>query len=355
MLELLINYGFFVLKTLTIIAAIITVLMVFFLLLGRQQDSLPPLGQIEITEISDILDDYQETLLEGTLSIDAYKKHLKQKKKEEKAEKKQSGKTKDSDSTESEARLFVLEFDGDIEASATSHLKESITAVLSVATPKDEVLLILESSGGYVHTYGLAASQLARFRNSDIPLTIAVDKVAASGGYLMACVANKILAAPFAIIGSIGVMAELPNFHRLMEKHDIDYEMHTAGKYKRTLSMFGKNSMEGRKKFIEELDDVHGMFKQHISTYRECDIEKIATGEHWHGQQALELNLVDELKTSDEYIQEYHHQAKGRIFKIEYSIPESWIEKLRHQFAFGISQGLNNVLQKILNHSYSKM
>jgi serine protease SohB len=201
-------------------------------------------------------------------------------------------------------RIYVINFNGDMRASATENLRQEITAILSIADKdKDEVVVNLESPGGMVHGYGLAASQLARIRQHNLPLTICVDKVAASGGYMMACLANTIIAAPFAIIGSIGVVAQLPNFHRLLDKWDIDYEVLTAGEYKRTLTVFGENTDAGRQKFIADLEDTHTLFKEFVSDYRpSLDIEKVATGEHWYGKQALGLGLVDKLMTSDEYL-----------------------------------------------------
>jgi serine protease SohB len=197
--------------------------------------------------------------------------------------------------------LFVLDFDGDIRASAVSGLRESITALMQVVEPEDEVLVRLESGGGMVHSYGLAASQLTRLRDAGVTLTVAVDKVAASGGYMMACVADRIVAAPFAIIGSIGVVAQVPNFNRLLKDKHIDFEMHTAGAYKRTLTLFGENTDEGRAKFREDLEDTHGLFKAFVASNRPgLDIDAVATGEHWYGSQALDLKLVDAISTSDD-------------------------------------------------------
>ena len=202
-------------------------------------------------------------------------------------------------------RLFVLDFDGDLRASATEALREEVSAVIATARRDDEVLLRLESPGGMVPGYGLAASQLARLREKDIRLTIAVDRVAASGGYLMACVADRIVAAPFAIIGSIGVVGQLPNFHGLLKRHDIEFELHTAGTHKRDLTVFGENTDEGRAKFRESLEEVHGLFKSHIAKYRpRLDLEQVATGEHWLGERAHELGLVDDLGTSDDLLLE---------------------------------------------------
>lgn len=202
-------------------------------------------------------------------------------------------------------RLFVLDFHGDMHASATQSLREEVSAVLASAGDDDEVLLRLESPGGMVPHYGLAASQLARLRDRGIRLTVAVDRVAASGGYLMASVADRIIAAPFAIVGSIGVVAQLPNFNRLLKRHDVDYELHTAGEHKRTLTVFGENTDQGREKLRAELDETHALFKNHIHRYRPAlDIDTVATGEYWLGERARELGLVDDLQTSDDFLLE---------------------------------------------------
>ena len=200
-------------------------------------------------------------------------------------------------------RVWVIDFKGSMDAHEVSSLREEITAVLTVATPQDQVVVRLESPGGVVHGYGLAASQLQRIRDKQIPLTVAVDKVAASGGYMMACVANKIVAAPFAILGSIGVVAQIPHLNRFLKNKDIDVELHTAGQYKRTLTLLGENTEEGRQKFREELNETHHLFKDFVKEMRpSLDIEQVATGEHWYGTQAQEKGLVDEVGTSDELL-----------------------------------------------------
>ena len=222
-------------------------------------------------------------------------------------------------------RLYVLDFKGDLRASAGASLREEVSAILNVAADQDQVLLRLENPGGTVHEHGFAASQLMRIKRRGLRLLIAVDKVAASGGYLMACVADHIMAAPFAIIGSVGVIAQLPNFHRLLEEKGIDFEQLTAGRFKRTLTLFGKNTDEGREKLRQEIEDVHELFKAQIREHRpQVDVEQVATGEHWYGLRALELRLVDELRTSDDFLLE---AAKERdlyaiTFKRKRSLPE---------------------------------
>ena len=223
--------------------------------------------------------------------------------------------------------MYVLGFDGDVKASATESLREEISAVLPQIEKGDEVLVKVESPGGMVHSYGLASSQLQRIKNAGVPLVIAVDKVAASGGYMMACVADRIIAAPFAVLGSIGVVAQLPNFHRLLKKNDVDFELFTAGEHKRTVTMFGENTDKGREKFVEELEETHVLFKNFVSANRPAlDIGKVATGEIWYGQNALEEGLIDELQTSDAFVQ--GRLADWDVFEVTFSQKKNWQEKL---------------------------
>jgi serine protease SohB len=224
-------------------------------------------------------------------------------------------------------RTFVLDFKGDLRANGAASLREEVSAVLRVALPGDQVLLRLENSGGTVHEHGFAASQLLRLKQRGLELLVAVDKVAASGGYLMACVADRLIAAPFAIVGSIGVLAQLPNFHRWLEEKGIDFEQVTAGRFKRTLTMFGKNTPEGREKLQQELEEIHELFKKQIREHRpQVDLERVATGEHWYGVRALELRLVDELRTSDDFLVEAAQQRD--VYHIVYKRRRSWQERV---------------------------
>ena len=240
-------------------------------------------------------------------------------------------------------RTFVIHFDGDTAASGVDFLSVEISAVLTMAGANDEVVICLESPGGMVHSYGLAASQMMRIRNKGIPLTAIVDRVAASGGYLMAAVANKILAAPFAVIGSIGVVAQIPNLHRLLKKNDVDVEVLTAGKYKRTLTLLGENTDEGREKFREELEDVHALFQEFVAENRpELDIEAVATGEAWYGKRALELKLVDGLATSDEYLIELCETRD--VFEVTWEETKKPIDRVLDKFN-GMLDRVSHVLE----------
>ncbi len=345
MIEFVAEYGMFAAKVFTVIFLAL-VGFAFMLFLLSQRSGQGSSESIEIEKLNDKIEETRELLEEELLSKEEFKASKKARKKKEKAEEKARKKSiKKGETEENSPRLFVLRFDGDMQASDVYNLREGISALLSVATTKDEVLVTVDSGGGYVHNYGLAASQLARIRQRKIPLTVSIDLVAASGGYLMASVANKIIAAPFAIVGSIGVLAQIPNFYRLLKKHDIDVEQHTAGEYKRTLTMLGENTNKGREKFKEELEETHELFKQFVLEHRpQLDIDQIATGEHWYGTRALEMNLVDELTTSDDYLLE--KSDEWDIYEINYVVNETLIDKLS-----GLVQGISSKVMSLLRTS----
>lgn len=299
-MEFLAEYASFLAKTATLVIALLVVLSAIAGMRGKGRRKAG--GNLQVTRLNEFYKDLRERLESGLLEKHQLKALRKQQAKDQKKQKKAVGDDK--------PRVFVLDFDGDIKASATDSLRHEITALLSLATSRDEVVLRLESGGGMVHSYGLAASQLARIRQAGVPLTVCIDKVAASGGYMMACIGERIVSAPFAILGSIGVVAQLPNVNRLLKKHDIDFEVLTAGEYKRTLTVFGENTEKGREKFQEDLDVTHQLFKDFVSRYRpQLHIDDVATGEVWLGVAALNKQLVDELKTSDEYLSERARSA----------------------------------------------
>lgn len=327
-MEYIYEYGLFLAQAVTFVAAILIV-VAGLVAIGQRQRTEQQEGHIEIRDLNDkyrhIGQSIQQVVVEPDELKTAHKAERKAEKARAKAAKKKRGKAAADE--EGRKRLYVLDFDGDMKASATDNLREEISAVLPQIKAGDEMLVRVESPGGLVHGYGLAASQLQRIRDAGVPLTIAVDKVAASGGYMMACVANRILAAPFAVIGSIGVLAQLPNFHRLLKKNDIDFELFTAGEYKRTVTMFGENTDKGRGKFLEELEDTHELFKSFVSANRPAlEIEKVATGEIWYGQKALEVGLVDELQTSDAFVQ--GRLEDWDVFEVRFVHKKNWQEKL---------------------------
>lgn len=315
-MEFLADYASFLAKTVTLVVAIVVVLVAIASMRGKGRRR--SAGQLQVTKLNDFYKGLRERLEQSLLDKDRLKALRKEQAKSLKKDKKLA---------EPKPRVYVLDFDGDIKASATESLRHEITALLTLATDKDEVVLRLESGGGMVHSYGLASSQLARIRQAGIPLTICIDKVAASGGYMMACIGDKIISAPFAILGSIGVVAQLPNVNRLLKKHDIDFEVLTAGEYKRTLTVFGENTEKGREKFQQDLDITHDLFKNFVANYRpQLAIDEVATGEIWLGVAALDKQLVDELKTSDEYIGERAKTAE--VFHLHYVQRKSLQERI---------------------------
>ena len=353
-MEFLYEYGLFLAKTLTFVIAI-AVIIGLAVSAGQKAKDGNSQGTIEVTALNERYEESKETLKAAIYEPEQLKLEEKEKKKKEKADKKAQKqakkiRAKDQDAEKSQLvddtkkRIFVLNFDGDIKASAVDNLREEITAILTLATTDDEIVVRLESAGGMVHGYGLAASQLARIRAKEIPLTVCIDKVAASGGYMMACVANTIYSAPFAIIGSIGVVAQLPNFHRLLKKHDVDFELLTAGEYKRTLTMFGENTDKGRQKFIEELDNTHDLFKQFVAEQRPViDIASVATGEVWFGREAKDKQLVDNICTSDDYLM--LQSANHTLYQVQYVLKKSFQERI----GMAAQLGIEGVINKVLN------
>ena len=338
-MEFLFEYGLFLAKAITIVVSIAAVLILVLALASKQKPG-EDNGNLQLDSLSEAFDDLKEMGEEALLTKEELKKQQKEKKK---------AKKKDANSdTEKKKNLFVIEFNGSTMAKEVETLRKEITAVLCIANPQDEVLVKVESGGGVVHGYGLAASQLKRIKDKGLKLTVSIDKVAASGGYMMACVADHIISAPFAIVGSIGVVAQLPNFNKLLKKNDVDIEMHTAGEFKRTLTMLGENTDEGREKFQSELEDVHQMFKTFVIENRPgLDIDKVATGEYWYGTKAAQLNLVDTIQTSDDFLMQANNNSK--LFKLKYAAKKTLAQKLGLAVSQGVENGIANVFSSAKN------
>ena len=325
MAEFAADYALFVAQLITVLGLLLIAALLF---VGISRRGVQPDG-LEVQHLNRQLEEHADVLRRAVHGKERFKKLLKARAKDRKKEKK-------AESSE-RGRVYVLDFKGDLRASAAQSLRHEVSAVLAVATERDIVFVRLENSGGTVHDHGFAASQLVRIRKQGIPLYVAVDKVAASGGYLMACVADRIIAAPFAIIGSIGVLAQLPNFNRLLESKGIEFEQISAGRYKRTLTMFGKNTEEGREKLKEELTEVHELFKRQIAEHRpQVDVEAVATGEHWYGARALELKLIDEIASSDDWLLAAARERD--IYKVTY--------KRRRNLSERVLGGIESVLSR---------
>lgn len=327
-MEILVDYLIFLLKVFTIALAITLPLL---LIIGSSKNKSQPKGKLSITNLSDKFEDMGNALKSSLMSPKELKKFNKELSKDKKKKNK----------AEKEEAVFVLNFNGDIQASEVEKLKQEVNSILLSESECKEVVLRVESGGGSAYAYGLCAAELKRLVDNDINLTVCIDKVAASGGYLMSCVATKIIAAPWAIVGSIGVIAQLPNFHRLLKKNSIDFEMHTAGAFKRTLTTLGENTEEGREKFKSELEDLHLIFKNFVKEQRpQVDTEVVATGEVWQGEEAVKVGLVDSLETSDNYLVNLSKEAK--LFEIEF------VEKknLTERFAFSMQLIIEKTLFK---------
>ena len=375
-MDFLFDYLGFLARVATIVAAIVIVIGAIASAGHRRSHRQQrPRGHIEVTPLNDVLRDMRHVLEHALTPHAEYRKHIKAEKAAAKAEEKarrralknaqrnppaevevaaegageaasQEGAKPAGEQAQDDKRrrrIFVLDFDGDPAASGVESLRHEVTAVLAAAGNKDEVVVRLHSAGGMVQGYGLGASQLARFRSCGLNLVVAVDRVAASGGYMMAAVANTILAAPFALVGSIGVVAQVPNVNRLLKKHDVDVELHTAGRYKRTLTVFGENTEEARAKFLEELNDIHAMFQEFVGEFRPTlDLEAVSTGEAWAGQRALERALVDRLLTSDEYLAGACDEAD--VFEVRWVLPKTPLERAMERFSDGTAKVVERLM-----------
>ena len=320
-MEFLYEFGLFAAKSIWVVVSVVILLIGVVAVLPRRHPPAPDSGHLVVRHVNEFYRELRRAIDMQLKNPKAVHKEFRQaekrKAKETQAKSKKQTQADQSSKPEAKRTLFVLDFKGDLAASKVEELRREITALLVREDKPSEVLVRLESQGGMVHSYGFAASQLSRIKEAGVQLTVAVDRVAASGGYMMAVVANRILAAPFAVVGSVGVVAELPNAHRLLKKFDIDYEVYTAGDHKRPVTMFGENTDEGIKKFTDEMVDTHELFKEFVSTHRDIvDTEKISTGETWFGKRALDLKLVDELQTSDQYIMAASEESE--VFEVQW-------------------------------------
>ena len=364
-LDFLYEYGLFLAKVVTFCVAAIVVVG-FLVMAGQNRRQLSKAGHIEVRNLNDEFEDMTDTLDHAMMDKFQFKQLRKSQEKADKLQTKQykadakkqakqikaegSAAPSEEEVPAAKKRTFVLDFDGDVKASAVEFLRHEISAIISVAKVTDEIIMRLDSSGGMVHTYGLAASQLGRINTANIPLTICVDQIAASGGYMMACMANHITAAPFALVGSIGVVAEVPNVHRLLKKHSIDVEVLTAGEHKRSLTIMGENTRKGRDKFVEDLQQTHGLFKSWVKQQRpQLDIDNVANGDVWYGQQAIDMGLVDAVGTSDEVLQEAVKESD--VLLIEYVAKKTIGEKFGIAAATSLSLFTNRIWSKARRHS----
>lgn len=337
--EFLTEYGLFFAKSLTVVLTVAAIAAVVSVL---SRKSRPP-EKLEVKDLNRKYDDMRNVLRSQMLPSKEWKKLVKLDRSKRKTARRK-------DKTADSGRVFVLNFHGDIKATGVGSLREEITAILTLAEAGDAVLLRLENMGGIVHEHGLAASQVKRLRAAGVHVTVAVDKVAASGGYMMACVADRIIAAPFAVLGSIGVLAQLPNFHEMLKRHGIGFEQETAGEYKRTITMFGENTEKERAKLREQIEQTHELFKAFIAEHRPgLDLDKVATGEIWYGSDAVAVGLVDEIKTSDDYLLEASDRT--RLYEVSYRGRKSVTERLLGSINSALDRTVESVTERLSRSS----
>ncbi|MGP9567362.1 protease SohB [Halomonas sp. AOP5-B2-8] len=336
MSEWVAELGTFLVQT----AIVIAMLVIGLLLVTRSRQAKERGLTLRVEQLNDQRLDRSRRLRLATALPSARKKLLKTFRQNEKKRLKVQ---KNDQQAPPASRVWVLDFHGDLKASQTEHFAQEISAIIDVASEEDEVVIRLESAGGLVHAYGLAAAQMDRLSAAGLITTVCIDKVAASGGYMMACTAQHIKAAPFAVIGSIGVVAQVPNIHRLLKKHDIDVELLTAGKYKRTLTVLGENTEEGKDKFLDDLENTHRLFKHYVAERRPTmDIDSLATGEIWYGSEALPQLLVDSVGTSEAYLTE--RMAQVQVYTVKLEAPKTMGRKL----GLAVSAGVETAALKAL-------
>lgn len=335
MRELLLDYALFLAQAATVVAAVGATVAIIALAIAASRKARPGEG-IHAIRLNERFDDLSAPIEALALPAKEFKAARKARNKARKA----------AAAASPRPRIYVLDFKGDIRASAGNNLREEVSAILGMARAGEEVLLRLDNAGGLVHEHGFASSQLARLTSRDLKLTVAVDKVAASGGYMMACIADHILAAPFAVLGSIGVLAQVPNVHRALEQRGVDMEMFKGGKYKRTVTVLGRNSDEDRAKYQQEIDEIHALFKQFVAEHRPAlDLDKVATGEHWFGRDALALGLCDAIGTSDDWLMT--RRADAELLRVRYRHRERLGQRLAHAVRDAPAQALDRIVQRL--------
>lgn len=334
------SIGVFAAQTFLIVFAIVAVILVIAMVASRKAHK----AELDVELIHRKYKRFGEIIKSYTLTSKSDRKQFKK-------DLKQADKKQEELESNTDKKVYLIDFEGDVKASAVDNLREEVSAILAAASSQDEVVVRVESPGGVVHGYGLAASQLLRIRDKGLLLTVCVDKVAASGGYMMACTAHKILSAPFAIVGSIGVVAQVPNLHRTLKRYDVDYKEYTAGDYKRTVSLLGEITSKGEEKFKEQLEETHVLFKSFVQKLRpNIEIDKVATGEYWYGEQALQKNLVDVIRTSDDYLMEL--SEKHQIIKVQFEQRESFSDKLTGIIGKALKLGGTSIVEELESRKY---
>lgn len=330
------DYFLFLLKSITVVMAI--VIIAGTIIRATKEGHEPSQGKLSITRLNKALEAIRLRMQQETLGKKALKKEVKALKEQHKKEDK---------SNDDKPNAYTIRFKGDIQASQVDALRQEVTAILTTAKAGEEVVISIESPGGAVPGYGLAASQILRLKEADLKVTACVDQVAASGGYMMACVADRILAAPFSIVGSIGVLSQVPNIHRFLKRFDVDVDVLTAGKHKAPMTLMGENTEEGKQKHVQDLNAIHTRFKELVKLHREeLNIDDVSEGDFWLAEDALKLNLVDEISTSDAYIMSLCAQAN--VYRVQWQPHKSFEQRIKGATSALMSAMENRLMQRPL-------
>ena len=165
---------------------------------------------------------------------------------------------------------------------------------------------------------------------------------------MMAVVADRIVASRLAVIGSIGVVGQVPNVHRLLKRFDIDVLEMTAGTNKRPVSLIGPLTDQGIETFKKQLSDTHRLFRDHVHRFRpQLDIEAVSNGDIWHGVDALTHGLIDEIATSDEMIDRARHEGDLDVFSIRWRQAKNLRERLEESVSLITEKALMRALQRL--------
>jgi len=168
------------------------------------------------------------------------------------------------------------------------------------------IILNINSPGGPVIDADILYMKIRDLAKKKVVVAL-LDRVAASGGYYVACAANKIISHPLTLTGSIGVVMDYINLQGLLEKKlGVEMGVIKSGRYKDIGSPFRPMDTSERKMLQELVDAAHRRFVENISTSRRIPVKKLAPicdGRIYSGEQAKELGLVDELGTLDEAIE----------------------------------------------------
>lgn len=244
--------------------------------------------------------------------------------------------------------VFVIDYVGSMMASEVVYLTAKIDAIILKSNKDDEVVINITSPGGAVSGYGLVASQIKRLKTAGLKITATVDTVAASGGYMAAVVSDEIIAAPFAMVGSIGVVANVMIYEELLKNIGIQTNVYTSGDSKRTVVPSRVPNAEEEAKLEAQLEEIHSRFKDHVLSFRpDIDEDKVFTGQAFLAADAINFGLVDKIGTSDELLLNLYKDGH-RLIEVQFIIEENIGGSVTKQVSAGLVDAIKS---EIFNNS----